>query len=135
MRVREAVVSGQIGEPHILRITSRDPAPPPIEYVKVSGGIFLDMTIHDFDMARYLIVDEVVEIFAVGGVCVDPKIGAAGDIDTAIITLRFKNGVLATIDNSREAVYGYDQRVESFRFKGNDYGWESADRYCYFQWE
>ncbi len=118
MRVREAVVSGQIGEPHILRITSRDPAPPPIEYVKVSGGIFLDMTIHDFDMACYLIGDEVVEIFAVGGVCVDPKIGEAGDIDTAIITLRFKNGVLATIDNSREAVYGYDQRVEVFGSKG-----------------
>ncbi len=118
MRVREAVASGDIGEPHILRITSRDPAPPPIEYVEVSGGIFLDMTIHDFDMARYLIGDEVVEIFAVGGVRVDPRIGEAGDIDTAIITLRFQNGVLATIDNSREAVYGYDQRVEVFGSKG-----------------
>jgi myo-inositol 2-dehydrogenase/D-chiro-inositol 1-dehydrogenase len=117
-RVREAIVTGEIGEPHILRITSRDPAPPPIEYVKVSGGIFLDMTIHDFDMARYLIGDEVVEVYAVGGVRVDPKIGEAGDIDTAIITLRFQNGVLATIDNSREAVYGYDQRVEVFGSKG-----------------
>ena len=118
MRVREAVASGEIGEPHILRITSRDPAPPPIEYVKVSGGIFLDMTIHDFDMARYLIGDEVVEVYAVGGVRVDPKIGEAGDIDTAVITLRFRNGVIATIDNSREAVYGYDQRVEVFGSKG-----------------
>lgn len=118
MRVREDIVSGKIGEPHILRITSRDPAPPPIEYVKVSGGIFLDMTIHDFDMARYLINDEVVEIYAVGGVHVDPKIGEEGDIDTAIITLRFQNGVLATIDNSRKAVYGYDQRVEVFGSKG-----------------
>ena len=117
-RVREAVASGEIGEPHILHITSRDPAPPPIEYVKVSGGIFLDMTIHDFDMARYLIDDEVVEIFAVGGVRVDPKIGEVGDIDTAIITLRFQNGVLATIDNSRKAIYGYDQRVEVFGSKG-----------------
>ncbi len=116
--VREAVASGEIGEPHILHITSRDPAPPPIEYVKVSGGIFLDMTIHDFDMARYLIGNEVVEIFAVGCVRVDPKIGEAGDIDTALITLRFQNGVLATIDNSREAVYGYDQRVEVFGSKG-----------------
>ena len=118
MRVHEAIESGEIGEPHILRITSRDPAPPPIEYVKVSGGMFLDMTIHDFDMARYLIGDEVDEIYAVGGVRVDPKIGEVGDIDTAIITLRFHNGVLSTIDNSRQAVYGYDQRVEVFGSKG-----------------
>ena len=117
-RVREAVASGEIGEPHIMRITSRDPAPPPIEYVKVSGGIFLDMTIHDFDMARYLIGDEVIEVYATGGVRVDPKIGEAGDIDTTVITLRFQNGVIGTIDNSREAVYGYDQRVEVFGSKG-----------------
>ena len=117
-RVREAVTSGEIGEPHIMRISSRDPAPPPIEYVKVSGGIFLDMTIHDFDMARYLIGDEVVEVYAAGGVRVDPKIGEAGDIDTTVITLQFQNGVIGTIDNSREAVYGYDQRVEVFGSKG-----------------
>ena len=117
-RIREAVASGEIGEPHIMRITSRDPAPPPIEYVKVSGGIFLDMTIHDFDMARYLIGDEVLEIYAAGGVRVDPKIGEVGDIDTTVITLRFQNGAIATIDNSREAVYGYDQRVEVFGSKG-----------------
>lgn len=117
-RIRQAVASGEIGEPHIMRITSRDPSPPPIEYVKVSGGIFLDMTIHDFDMARYLIGDEVVEVYATGGVRVDPKIGEAGDIDTTVITLRFQNGVIATIDNSREAVYGYDQRVEVFGSKG-----------------
>ncbi len=113
-RVRELVATGKIGEPHILRITSRDPAPPPIEYVKVSGGIFLDMTIHDFDMARYLIGSEVEEIYAAAGVMVDPAIGEAGDVDTAIITLRFENGVIGTIDNSRQAVYGYDQRVEVF---------------------
>ena len=118
VRIREAVASGEIGTPHIMRITSRDPAPPPIEYVKVSGGIFLDMTIHDFDMARYLIADEVVEVYAVGDIRVDPKIGEVGDIDTAVITLRFQNGVIATIDNSREAVYGYDQRVEVFGSKG-----------------
>ena len=117
-RVRAAVTAGEIGEPHILRITSRDPAPPPIDYVKVSGGIFLDMTIHDFDMARYLIGDEVVEIYATGGVRVDPHIGEAGDIDTTVITLRFQNGVIGTIDNSREAVYGYDQRVEVFGSNG-----------------
>jgi len=117
-RVREMVAAGRIGTPHILRITSRDPAPPPIEYVKVSGGIFLDMTIHDFDMARYLIGSEVTEIYAAGGVMVDPEIGEAGDIDTVVITLRFANGVIGTIDNSRKAVYGYDQRVEVFGSAG-----------------
>jgi myo-inositol 2-dehydrogenase/D-chiro-inositol 1-dehydrogenase len=117
-RVRELVAAGQIGAPHILRITSRDPAPPPIEYVKVSGGIFLDMTIHDFDMARYLMGSEVKEIYAAGAVLVDPEIGKVGDIDTTIITLRFANGALGTIDNSRKAVYGYDQRVEVFGSAG-----------------
>ena len=113
-RARELVAGGNIGEPHILRITSRDPEAPSLEYVKVSGGIFLDMTIHDFDMARYLIGSEVEEMYAVGGVMVDPRIGQAGDIDTAVITLRFRNGVIGTIDNSRRAIYGYDQRVEVF---------------------
>ena len=113
-RVREIVAQGDIGEPHILRITSRDPAPPPLDYIKVSGGIFLDMTIHDFDMARFLIDQEVEEVYVAGGVMVDPKIGEAGDIDTALILLRFENGVVGTIDNSRQAVYGYDQRVEVF---------------------
>jgi myo-inositol 2-dehydrogenase/D-chiro-inositol 1-dehydrogenase len=113
-RVHDLIAEGKVGQPHILRITSRDPAPPPIEYVKVSGGIFLDMTIHDFDMARYLVGSEVEEIYAAGGVLVDPAIGQAGDIDTAVITLRFENGVVGTIDNSRQAVYGYDQRVEVF---------------------
>jgi myo-inositol 2-dehydrogenase/D-chiro-inositol 1-dehydrogenase len=125
-RVRELVASGAIGEPHILRITSRDPAPPPIEYVKVSGGMFLDMTIHDFDMARYLIDSEVEEVYVAGGVMVDPEIGQVGDIDTAVITLRFASGVVGTIDNSRQAVYGYDQRVEVFgsggvAMAGNEY--------------
>jgi len=117
-RAREVVASGRIGQPHLLRITSRDPEPPPIEYIRRSGGIFLDMTIHDFDMARYLIGSEVDEIYAVGGVMVDPAIGEAGDIDTAVVVLRFKNGVVGTIDNSRRAVYGYDQRVEVFGSEG-----------------
>ena len=112
------VREGKVGEPHILRITSRDPEPPPVEYVKVSGGIFLDMMIHDFDMARYLIGSEVEEVYTVGGVMVDPEIGKAGDLDTAIVTLKFENGVLGTIDNSRQAVFGYDQRVEVFGSKG-----------------
>jgi myo-inositol 2-dehydrogenase/D-chiro-inositol 1-dehydrogenase len=117
-RVRKAVTSGEIGTPHLLHIISRDPAPPPISYIKVSGGIFLDMTIHDFDMARFLIGDEVEEIYTSAGVMVDPEIGAAGDLDTAVILLRFKNGAIGTIDNSRQAAYGYDQRVEILGSQG-----------------
>ncbi|MGC9334260.1 MAG: inositol 2-dehydrogenase [Anaerolineae bacterium] len=113
-RVREVVTAGEVGDPHLLRITSRDPAPPPIEYVKISGGIFLDMTIHDFDMARFLIGSDVEQVYAAGNVLVDPQIGEAGDIDTALVTLHFANGVLGAIDNSRQAAYGYDQRVEVF---------------------
>ncbi len=116
--VRRQVEAGTIGDPHLIRISSRDPAPPPIEYVKVSGGLFLDMMIHDFDMARYLAGDEIISVYAEGGVLVDPQIGEAGDIDTAAVTLRFKNGAIGTIDNSRQAVYGYDQRVEVFGSKG-----------------
>ncbi|MBE7550612.1 MAG: inositol 2-dehydrogenase [Anaerolineales bacterium] len=117
-QARDQVAAGKIGTPHILRITSRDPAPPPLDYVKVSGGIFLDMTIHEFDMARYLMGSEVEEIYAAGAVLVDPAIGAAGDVDTALITLRFANGAIGAIDNSRRAVYGYDQRVEVFGSEG-----------------
>jgi myo-inositol 2-dehydrogenase/D-chiro-inositol 1-dehydrogenase len=111
-RMREHIAAGRIGEPHILRITSRDPEPPPIEYVKGSGGIFVDMMIHDFDMARYLVGDEVEEVYTNAAVLIDPQIGEAGDVDTAIVSLSFKNGALGTIDNSRKAVYGYDQRAE-----------------------
>lgn len=117
-KVHQMVAEGKLGQVHILRITSRDPAPPPIAYVKVSGGMFLDMTIHDFDMARYLSGSEVEEVFTAAGVLVDPAIGAAGDVDTAVITLRFANGAIGTIDNSRKAVYGYDQRVEVFGSAG-----------------
>jgi myo-inositol 2-dehydrogenase/D-chiro-inositol 1-dehydrogenase len=117
-RVRAAVTQGEIGTPHLMHIVSRDPGPPPISYIKASGGIFLDMTIHDFDMARFLMGDEVESIYAAGGVRVDPEIGKAGDLDTVLIVLQFKNGVIATIDNSRKAVYGYDQRVEILGSKG-----------------
>ncbi len=113
-RVREAVAGGVIGEPHILRITSRDPAPPPLAYLQVSGGIFLDMTIHDFDMARFLMGREVEAVYAAANVLVDPAIGQAGDVDTAVVTLHFAGGALGVIDNSRRAIYGYDQRVEVF---------------------
>jgi len=117
-RVRSAVVRDEIGTPHLMHIVSRDPGPPPIAYIKVSGGIFLDMTIHDFDMARFLLGDEVESIYAAGGVRVDPEIGKAGDLDTAVIVLQFRNGAIGTIDNSRKAVYGYDQRVEILGSKG-----------------
>ena len=116
--VQQQVASGALGDPHIIRITSRDPAPPPAEYVAGSGGMFLDMTIHDFDMARFLSSSEVTEVHAYGAVLVDPEIGKAGDIDTAVISLKFANGALGIIENSREAVYGYDQRVEVFGSKG-----------------
>jgi myo-inositol 2-dehydrogenase/D-chiro-inositol 1-dehydrogenase len=117
-RVRRAIAGGEIGDPHIIHIVSRDPAPPPIDYIKLSGGIFLDMTIHDWDIARFLIGSEIDEVYAQGAVMVDPAIGQAGDIDTHVTLLRFANGVIGTIDNSRQAVYGYDQRVEVFGSRG-----------------
>ncbi len=117
-RVRDAVQAGSIGDPHIVMVTSRDPAPPPVSYVKVSGGIFLDMMIHDFDMVRYLSGSEVTEVYTNGAVLVDPEIGEAGDVDTAIVTLKFANGAIGVINNSRKAVYGYDQRVEVFGSNG-----------------
>ena len=116
-RIKRAIDSGEIGQPHTLTIISRDPAPPPLDYVKVSGGLMMDMMIHDFDMCRFLL-GEVTELYAIGDVKIDPAIGALGDIDTAKVMLRFENGVIGTIENSRQAVYGYDQRVEVLGSKG-----------------
>jgi len=116
--VRQRVLDGDIGDVHLCRITSRDPAPPPISYIEVSGGIFNDMTIHDFDMARFVTGSDVVDVFAHGAVLVDPAIGEAGDFDTVVVTMRHENGAITTIDNSRRAVYGYDQRVEVFGSRG-----------------
>jgi len=118
LKIKQLVVEGKIGTPHILKITSRDPAPPPAHYSATSGGMFLDMTIHDFDMARYITGSEVTEVYAKTAVLVDPEIGKAGDIDTAVVTLTFANGAIGVIDNSRKAVYGYDQRVEIFGSDG-----------------
>jgi myo-inositol 2-dehydrogenase/D-chiro-inositol 1-dehydrogenase len=112
-KVKELIDDGTIGELQVLKIASRDPAPPPIEYVRVSGGMFMDMTIHDFDMARFLTGSEADEVYAAAACMVDPAIAEAGDVDTALITIRFKNGVICVIDNSRKAAYGYDQRVEA----------------------
>jgi len=117
-RVKQAIDRDEIGKVNMLRITSRDPGAPPIEYVKVSGGLFRDMTIHDFDMARFLVGDEVDEVFAMAQ-SVNADIAAAGDVDTAVVLLKFRNGVLCYIENSREAAYGYDQRVEALGSKGS----------------
>lgn len=117
-KVFESVRANKVGEPHIVKISSRDPAPPTEEYVKHSGGMFMDMTIHDFDMARYLVDSEVVEVSAKAANLVDPMFLKFDDVDTAIITLTFENGALAVIDNSRQAVYGYDQRIEVFGSRG-----------------
>lgn len=116
--IRKAYDDGKIGEAHILKITSRDPEPPNPAYIKVSGGIFLDMTIHDFDMACFLTNSDVEELYVNSAVLVDPAIGEQGDVDTAIITMKMANGALAVIDNSRKAAYGYDQRAELFGSKG-----------------
>jgi myo-inositol 2-dehydrogenase/D-chiro-inositol 1-dehydrogenase len=116
-RIKQAIADGEIGTPQLLHIISRDPSPPPLEYIQVSGGLFFDMTIHDFDMARFLMGD-VVEVYAAAGVMVDPAIGDAGDVDTAMVMLKFASGAIGVIDNSRQAVYGYDQRVEVFGSEG-----------------
>lgn len=109
---------GRIGAVELVAITSRDPAPPPIEYIRVSGGLFRDMMIHDFDMARWLVNEDPVEVFAAASCLVDDAIGAAGDVDTAVVVLSFASGALCQISNSRRAVYGYDQRIEVFGAKG-----------------
>jgi myo-inositol 2-dehydrogenase/D-chiro-inositol 1-dehydrogenase len=116
--VQQAVANGAVGDVHMVKITSRDPAPPPIEYIKVSGGIFCDMTIHDFDMARFVTGSEIVEVYVKAAVRIDPAIGEAGDVDTAMLLLTHENGAFTYIDNSRQAVYGYDQRVEAFGSAG-----------------
>lgn len=117
-KLRETVLSGAVGTPEMCLISSRDPSPPPVAYVKVSGGLFLDMMIHDFDLSRFLLGDEPEEVFACANCQVDPEIGKAGDVDTAMVTIKFKKGAICHIDNSRRAVYGYDQRAEVFGSKG-----------------
>lgn len=116
--VKQAILDGKVGDVHIIKITSRDPEPPSAEYAAVSGGMFLDMTIHDFDMVRFLAGCDAEEIYVQSAVLVDPAIGEAGDVDTAVITLKMANGAIAVIDNSRRAAYGYDQRAEVFGSKG-----------------
>lgn len=119
--VADSVKDGTIGDPHIVIVSSRDPEPPPTSYVAVSGGIFYDMMIHDFDMVRYVTGSEAVEISAVGSCLVNPKLqeeSGIPDVDTAVVTMKMANGCIAVINNSRQAVYGYDQRVEAFGSKG-----------------
>ena len=118
-RVRRAIDSGEIGTPHSVHIASRDPAPPPIEFLRTSGGLFLDMTIHDFDMSCYLMGHDVDTVYAAAAVRVDPAIGEIGDVDTATVVLQYHDGTLLTIENSRLSAFGYDQRVEVFGSKGS----------------
>lgn len=116
-KVREIVKSGELGRPCMLKITNRDPELPSKEFLRVSGGLFLDMTIHDFDMAQFQI-GEVTEVYATGSVLIDSELEEFGDLDTALITLKFRDGTIGSIDNSRQAVYGYDQRLEVFCLEG-----------------
>ena len=119
VRVHDTVMSGKIGVPHIVKITNRDPKRPDLNFIPNSGGLFMDFCIHDFDTARYVTHCEVIEVYAAGAVLVDPEIGKLNDIDTAVTTLKFNNGSLGIIDNSRETHYGYDQQVEVFGSKGS----------------
>jgi len=124
-RVRSLVEDGTVGKPMIVNITSRDPQPPHLEYLKVCGGIFFDTTVHDFDMARFVSGDEIVEVYATGSVLVDERIGELGDLDTTMVTLKFASGAVGSINNSRKTGYSYDQRVEVFgdrscAFAGNE---------------
>ncbi len=116
--VREAVARGEIGTLQQLIITSRDPGIAPMEYMKVSGGIFRDMMIHDFDLARFILGEDPVEVFATGSVMIEPALAGIGDVDTAMVVMKAPSGALVHINNSRLAVYGYDQRVEAFGSKG-----------------
>jgi len=115
---RQAILNGKIGDVEMVHITSRDPGPPPADYIKVSGGIFRDMTIHDFDMARFLLGEEPVEVFATGSVLVDPEIGELGDYDSVSVLMKTASGKQCSITNSRRATYGYDQRAEVHGSKG-----------------
>lgn len=117
--LKASLAAGEIGKPELLAITSFDPAPPPVDYIKVSGGLFRDMMIHDFDMANFIMGEPPVSVTATGSCIIDPKIGAAGDIDTAVVTLSYRDGRIAVIKNSRRAAYGYDQRVELLGSEGS----------------
>jgi len=132
-RVKEIVQSGELGRTCMLKITNRDPELPSKEFLRLSGGLFLDMTIHDFDMAQFQI-GEVTEVFATGSVLIDSELEEFGDLDTALITLRFKDGTIGSIDNSRQSVYGYDQRLEVFCLEGTAIVLEGAveglDAHC-----
>ncbi len=128
-KIAELNKNNKLGTPYLLRITSRDPGLPSRSYLQSSGGMFFDMTIHDFDMARFVMRSDVVEVFAYGAQLIDKSLAEIGDIDTAVVTLKFSNGAFGVIDNSRQAIYGYDQRVELFGSLGsaaNDHHREHA---------
>ena len=112
--VKESIDAGEIGRIEIVQLTSRGPTPPPISYVKASGGQMRDQTIHFFDLARWLTDDDPVEVFAIGDALIDPAFGEAGDVDTSLVVMRMGSGALCQIDCSRRTAYGYDERLEVF---------------------
>ncbi len=116
--LKERLVAGEIGDPEMLVVTSRDPGAPPVEYLKRSGGIFRDMLIHDFDVFRWILDDDAASVYATGSVLTDPAVGSVGDVDSTAVTIRTKRGRLAQINTSRRAAYGYDQRFEVLGSKG-----------------
>ncbi len=118
VRAKAVLDSGEIGEPHIIKITNRDPLRPELNFIPRSGGLFLDFNIHDLDMLRFISGAEITEVYAMGANLIDPKIGKLGDLDTTIISVKLSNGALCAIDSSRETHYGYDQRLEIFGSKG-----------------
>jgi myo-inositol 2-dehydrogenase/D-chiro-inositol 1-dehydrogenase len=118
MAVRQAVAAGEVGRVEIVQLTSRGPDAPPLDYVRVSGGQMRDQTIHFFDLLRWLVADEPVEVYAIGAALVNPAIGEAGDVDTSLVTLRMRSGAFCQIDSSRRTAYGYDERVEVFGSAG-----------------
>lgn len=116
--LKRTIQSGKLGKPYLIRITSRDPELAPISYLKESGGMFLDMSIHDFDMARFIMGEEVTALHAMGAACVSPEVAEIGDIDTAVVNMTFQSGALGVIENCRQADFGYDQRIEVLCEKG-----------------
>src|SRR6185295_17835206 len=116
--LKERLTAGEIGEPEMLVVTSRDPGAPPVEYLKRSGGIFRDMLIHDFDVFRWILDDDAATLYATGSVLTDPAVGTVGDVDSTAVTIRTRRGRLAQINTSRRAAYGYDQRFEVLGSKG-----------------
>ena len=132
LKIKKELNEGRLGAPQSVKIISRDPGPPPMEYIKTSGGLFLDMAIHDFDLARYLMNSEITEVYSTASIFGDLPLETVEDVDTAVTILKFKNKGFATIENSRNSTYGYDQRIEVFGEKGLLSAQNKSDDSVYF---